>query len=108
MIKIAWGRNTFCQPDASMIRLLVKAHRWWAQLQRGEIRIQEPAAPEGVVESYVTEVVRLAFLAPAIVDDLMAGRQAAEIDAKRLTVTADLPSGWCEEREHFTDPPVPV
>ena len=81
-------------PDASMIKLLVKAHRWWAQLQRGEITIRELAEAEGVVKSYVTRVVRLAFLAPSIVDDVLAGRQVATIDAKRLAFTADLPTSW--------------
>ena len=92
-------------PDASMIRLLVKAQRWWAQLQRGEITIQELAASEGVVKSYVTRVVRLAFLAPSIVDDVLAGRQAATLDAKRLAFTADLPSGWAQQLRHFNEAP---
>ncbi|MEG3126222.1 recombinase family protein, partial [Sphingomonas sp. GB1N7] len=78
-------------PDASMIKLLVKAHKWWAHLQRGEVTVRELAKAEGVVKSYITRVVRLAFLAPAIVDDALAGRQIAAIDAKRLAFTADLP-----------------
>jgi site-specific DNA recombinase len=94
-------------PDASMIRLLVKAQRWWAQLQRGEITIQELAAAEGVVKSYVTRVVRLAFLAPSIIDDVLAGRQAATLDAKRLAFTADLPSGWADQRRHFDEARAP-
>jgi site-specific DNA recombinase len=88
-------------PDASMIKLLVKAQRWWAQLQRGEITIQELAEAEGVVKSYVTRIVRLAFLAPDIVDDVLAGRQSAAINAKRLASTADLPTSWAEQRRHF-------
>ena len=57
--------------------------------------------------SYVTRVVRLAFLAPAIVDDVLAGRQAATLDAKRLAFTADLPSGWADQRKHFNQAPAP-
>ncbi|MEG3089209.1 recombinase family protein [Sphingomonas sp. PB4P5] len=88
-------------PDASMIKLLVKAHSWWRQLQRGEITIKELAEAEGVVDSYVTRVVRLAFLAPSIVDDVLAGRQVATVDAKRLSLTAGLPACWTEQRRHF-------
>ncbi|MEN2787330.1 recombinase family protein [Sphingomonas qilianensis] len=88
-------------PDASMIRLLVKAHGWWGQLQRGEITITELADAEGVMKSYVTRVVRLAFLAPSVVDDVLAGRQVATIDAKRLAFTAKLPTCWTEQRRHF-------
>ncbi|KQS03651.1 resolvase [Sphingomonas sp. Leaf357] len=88
-------------PDASMIKLLVKAHKWWGQLQRGEVTVRELAEAEGVVKSYVTRVVRLAFLAPAIVDDVLAGRQVATIDAKRLAFTADLPVSWEEQTKYF-------
>jgi DNA invertase Pin-like site-specific DNA recombinase len=96
------GRSVAASPpDASMVKLLVKAHRWWAQLQRGEITIRELAEAEGVVKSYVTRVVRLAFLAPSIVDDVLAGRQVATIDAKRLAFTADLPTSWVEQLTHF-------
>jgi site-specific DNA recombinase len=88
-------------PDASMIKLLVKAQRWWAQLQSGEITVHELAAAEGVVKSYVTRVVRLAFLAPSIIDDVLGGRQPTTLDAKRLAFTADLPTCWTEQRRHF-------
>lgn len=84
-----------------MIKLLVKAHRWWAQLQRGEITLLEPAEREGVVKSYVTRVVRLAFLAPAIINDILAGRQVASVNAKRLAFTVDLPTNWAEQLRHF-------
>jgi site-specific DNA recombinase len=88
-------------PDASMVKLLVKAQRWWGQLQRGEITVQELAQAEGVVKSYVTRVVRLAFLAPSIIDDVLAGRQPATLDAKKLAFTADLPTSWTEQLRHF-------
>ncbi|WP_260599986.1 recombinase family protein [Sphingomonas endolithica] len=86
-------------PDASIIKLLVKAHRWWARLRQGDITVRELAEAEGVVKSYVTRVTRLAFLSPAIVDDILAGRQRAELDAKRLALTADLPTRWSEQQE---------
>jgi site-specific DNA recombinase len=54
-----------------------------------------------VVKSYVTRVVRLAFLAPSIIDDVLAGRQPATLDAKRLAFTADLPTSWTEQLQHF-------
>jgi site-specific DNA recombinase len=86
-------------PDPSIIKLLVKAHRWWAQLRQGDITVRELAEAEGVVKSYVTRATRLAFLAPAIVDDILAGRQRAGLDAKRLALTADLPTRWSEQQE---------
>jgi site-specific DNA recombinase len=88
-------------PDSAMIKLLVKAQRWWKQLQSGEHTVQELAASEGVVRSYVTRVVRLAFLAPSIVDDLLAGRQPAALDAKSLAMSAEIPAGWAEQRRYL-------
>jgi site-specific DNA recombinase len=86
-------------PDPSIIKLLVKAHRWWARLRQGDITVRELAEAEGVVKSYVTRVTRLAFLSPAIVDDILAGRQRAGLDAKRLALTADLPTRWSEQQK---------
>jgi site-specific DNA recombinase len=86
-------------PDPSIIKLRVKAHRWWARLRQGDITVRELAEAEGVVKSYVTRVTRLAFLSPAIVDDILNGRQRAGLDAKRLALTADLPTQWSEQQE---------
>jgi hypothetical protein len=92
-------------PDPSIIKLLVKAHRWWARLRQGDITVRELAEAEGVVKSYVTRVTRLAFLSPAIVDDILAGRQRAGLDAKRLALTADLPTRWSEQQETWAVTP---
>jgi hypothetical protein len=59
--------------NASKVRLLLKARRWWNELRKGEVDIKTLASNEGVQASYVTRVVRLAFLAPAVVDTILAG-----------------------------------
>jgi site-specific DNA recombinase len=88
-------------PDSSILKLLVKAHRWRARLQQGDVTVRELAEAEGDVKSYVTRVTPLAFLSPAIVDDILAGRQRPGRNAKRLALTADLPSCWAGQRCHF-------
>ena len=72
------------KPDATLIRLLVKARRWWSELAKGEVDIKTLASAEGVTPSYMTRIVRLAFLAPDTVEAILAGRQGAMIDGKRL------------------------
>ena len=46
----------------------------------------------------MTRVVRLAFLAPDIVEAIVAGRQAAGIDAKALVQAGSLPIAWTEQK----------
>jgi hypothetical protein len=72
-------------PSPSLIKLVIKARRWWAILRAGEIDITRLAAREGVTPSYMTRVVRLAFLSPAIVDAIVSGTAKTEIDGEMLT-----------------------
>ena len=71
-------------PDPTLLRLLVKARRWWAELAKGELDISTLARGEGVTASYMTRIVRLAFLSPDLVEAILAGKQRALIDGKRL------------------------
>ena len=85
-------------PDPSLVRLLLKALRWWAQLRRGEVDVQNLAEREGVTPSYITRVVRLAFLAPEVVDALLAGHLRHTLDGSKLTAPAAIPAAWVSQR----------
>jgi len=50
--------------NLSLIKLLVKARRWWTMLRGGEVDIKTLAAREGMQAPYLTQVLRLAFLSP--------------------------------------------
>ncbi|HVR89844.1 MAG TPA: recombinase family protein, partial [Novosphingobium sp.] len=71
-------------PQVSLVRLLVQARRYWSMLRGERITIGALAAREGVTSSYLTRVVRLAFLAPAVVESIVEGRQGAELTMVRL------------------------
>jgi DNA invertase Pin-like site-specific DNA recombinase len=88
-------------PDPTLIKLLLKARRWWSMLAEGEVGITQLAATEGVTPSWMTRVVRLAFLAPELVDAILAGRQGAMIDGKALTGTDAIPMDWIQQRALF-------
>jgi DNA invertase Pin-like site-specific DNA recombinase len=92
-------------PDKSLIRLLLQARRWWAVLKLGELSIGELAAREGVTSSYMTRVVRLAFLAPSITEAILDGRQRAGITAGCLTLAATIPADWREQAATFLTAP---
>ncbi|MBB6503771.1 DNA invertase Pin-like site-specific DNA recombinase [Sphingomonas endophytica] len=82
------------RPDRSLVGLLVQARRWWAVLRTGEINTTELAKREGVTPSYLTRVVRLAFLAPAVTDAIIAGRQRLGVTVGRLTLGEPFPADW--------------
>jgi site-specific DNA recombinase len=85
-------------PDSTLVKLLLKAHRWWNILAKGELNMDELARQEGVTSSYLTRIVRLAFLAPEVVDALLQGRPRVGIDGAALTSTGGLPTFWSEQK----------
>lgn len=86
-------------PDPHLFTLLARAHRWRDQLASGAaITVSEIARRDGVDRSEVSLTLPLAFLAPGIVDAILAGRQPAGLTAKRLKRGAPLPLDWTAQR----------
>ena len=84
-------------PNPSLIKLLIKARRWWAQLSEGAVDIRTLADAEAMTASYVSRVVRLAFLAPAVVDAILAGTLRSDVDANALTESGAISPIWAEQ-----------
>jgi hypothetical protein len=57
------------------------------------------AREEGVTQSYVARVMRLAFLAPDITQAILDGRQPDQVTANRLVLWSQLPLAWPEQRK---------
>jgi site-specific DNA recombinase len=57
------------------------------------------AQREGVLANYVRRLVRLAFLAPKIVEAIATGHQPPELTAKALTERIELPLLWNEQEQ---------
>ena len=88
------------QPDASLIDFIVRANRYFADVTDGSPRSLSQVARE--VSTNVSEVSRLlpfAFLAPGIVESILAGNQPPELGALRLGRLADLPLDWERQSE---------
>ncbi|HJP67498.1 MAG TPA: recombinase family protein, partial [Sphingomicrobium sp.] len=81
-------------PDQSLIKLLLKARAWWEVLAQGQVNISTLAQEAGVTPAYVTRVVRLAFLAPAVVDAILNGRQRNDVHGTDLIATDGIPAAW--------------
>ena len=68
-------------------------------LREGEVDIKRLAAIEGVQAAYISRVVRLTFLSPAVVDGMLAGSQAPQVDVATLTRADAIPAVWSEQAE---------
>lgn len=88
--------------DDSLIRLVARAHRIRERLHNDpSLTLRDIAAEEGVVGSYITRLLRLAYLAPDIVTAILDGKQPAGLTATRLSRWKNLPLDWAEQRRVF-------
>ena len=91
-----------CAPDPVLIKILVKSQHWWRLLSTDHTTsIRAISEAEGCSASYVSRTLRLAFLAPDIVEAILDGRQPAELTAKQLLLREDLPLEWREQRRRL-------
>ena len=59
-----------------------------------------------VSSSYFTRVLRLAYLAPDIVEAVVRGRQPVDLMANQLVRMQDLPLDWPSQREYLGFPAI--
>ena len=86
--------------DPVLVRLLVRAHAMRSRLlEEPSLPLKEIAAEQGISSSYVTRLLRLAFLAPDIVTAILNGRHPPQLTANRLMDDTRLPLNWTAQRE---------
>jgi hypothetical protein len=88
------GAAVAAKADPSAIALLLKARAWWAVLKEGELDIKQLAAREQVNASYVTRIVRLAFLSPRVIEAILAGACLPQVSGRSLTETGAVAASW--------------
>jgi hypothetical protein len=85
------------QPDGVLVKALARAWRWQKMLDRGvHGSVTEIAEAEGISKSYVSRILRLALLAPDIVEAILGGWADQRVMLERLE--RSLPAGWGEQR----------
>jgi site-specific DNA recombinase len=88
------------EPDASLVKLMIRAQSLQKILIGGETQsIEDIARREGVTGSYVTRLVRLAYLAPDIVSAILAGRHPPALTAAKLLNDSRLSLDWIQQRQ---------
>ena len=90
----AFGR-TRAHVDDAIIKALARSFRWNKLLDSGRYSsIEELAAAEQINPSYLGRVLRLSLLAPAIVEELLNGRNTSLTLARLMR---PFPIAWSEQ-----------
>ncbi|HRD87370.1 MAG TPA: hypothetical protein PK752_03790 [Accumulibacter sp.] len=86
--------------DNTMIKAIARAFRWQRLLENGTYGcLDEIAKAERIGPSFVSRVIRLALLAPDIVEAILAGKQPASLTLKELMLP--FPVEWERQRVRF-------
>ena len=84
------------QIDCTLVKALARAFRWKRLLEDGKYNsIVELATAEQINEAYIRRILRLALLAPPVVDAILDGRQPPSLRLEDLR--GDLPVDWREQ-----------
>lgn len=82
-----------------LLKEIKPAHRCFDRLVSGRVgSVSELVRIEGINDRYVSSLLRLAFLAPEIVDAIVSGNHPPELTAHRLIRQLDLPTDWIAQK----------
>ena len=82
--------------DPHVLKAIAKAWSWRRKLESGAAAtIQDIAEAEGVSDRYVGRMLRLAYLAPVVLEGLLVQRVPPAVSIKDLAAVAELP--WVEQ-----------
>jgi hypothetical protein len=86
--------------DNAMIKLLARGHRWHRKLFDGtHASIEDMAKSENISPSFVSRILRLAYLSPTVVEAILDGKYPAQLTMKDLM--EPFPMEWDAQARHF-------
>jgi site-specific DNA recombinase len=92
--------QTAARPVPSLLKAIVRAHDWCEKLVTGKVSdVRALANQTGLNERYVSRILECAFLAPDIVEAILAGRQPSDLTVRKLW--NKLPLDWAEQRKQL-------
>lgn len=90
--------------EAHVLRAVAKAWSWRRMLEAGKASTNlDLARAEDVSDRYIGRMIKLAYLAPAVLEKLLLQRCPLAVSIKDLTAVADLP--WAEQVAAAFGPP---
>ena len=86
--------------DNTMVKVLARGFRWQRLLYAGTYAsIEDMAAAEKINPSYISRLMRLAYLSPTIVEAILDGRHPAHLTMKDLM--QPFPLEWAAQERQF-------
>ena len=86
--------------DNTMVKVIARGFRWQRLLSNGTYStIADLAVAERINPSYVSRILRLAYLSPKIVQAILDGKQPAWLTMKELLKPS--PAEWLEQERIF-------
>jgi hypothetical protein len=90
--------------DNTMIKVIARGFRWQQLLYDGTYAtIEDLAAAEKINPSYISRILRLAYLSPKVVQAILDGKHPARLTMKDLL--QPFPADWNEQEDHFLSCP---
>ena len=88
-------------PNHGLIKAIARAYVWNRQLISGDSKsVRAIASDLGVTHGYVRKILPLAFLAPDIVERILAGQQPRDLSLTTI-IQRGVPRSWMEQRQLF-------
>ena len=86
--------------DGTLVKALARAWRWQKLLDDGVYAsVTEISGAEGINKSYLSRILRLALLAPDIIETVLEGRSDQTLMLE--TLERPLPASWEEQRDQL-------
>ena len=97
--------STGSNPDPQLIRAVARGHSWFREIREGSTAsLTELAERHGVERTDAGHIIRLAFLAPDIIEAILQGRQPRDHTFRRLKRLGNLPESWARQRDFLGFP----
>ncbi len=86
--------------DNTMIKVIARGFRWQRLLYDGTYAtIEDLASAEKINPSYVSRILRLAYLSPRVVQAILDGKHPARLTMKHLL--RPFPADWVKQEHQF-------
>lgn len=88
--------------NQQLVSTIAKGHVWFDDWLQGKIKgYRDIVEREGISASYAGDVMKLAFLSPALVEDIIQGRQPDGLMVSHLTKVEDMPLRWEDQAAQY-------
>ncbi|MBA3669879.1 MAG: hypothetical protein H0W71_07440, partial [Sphingomonas sp.] len=92
------GSAAVPEVDRTLVKAVAQGRAWWQELQSNtNLTLEDIGRREGITGSYVGRIVRLAFLSPQMLGNVIDGTLPAHLTVKRLTAPDAISARWDQQ-----------